>query len=91
MNHILQQQNNLKNLAANPNQKRIIGNPNSVGKLFGNQGQQVINKNLNFGNMTTAGALVHGQSHKQKLNNINQQLGFQTGYYTNPKTVKQES
>jgi hypothetical protein len=38
MNHILQQQNNLKNLAANPNQKRIIGNPNSVGKLFGNQG-----------------------------------------------------
>ena len=38
MNHILQQQNNLRNLAANPNQKRIIGNPNSVGKLFGNQG-----------------------------------------------------
>ena len=55
--------------------------------MFGNQGPQVINKNIAF---SSGASNASGQSHKSKLNNINQRMqGYSTGYYSNPKTMKQ--
>lgn len=65
----------------------MIGNPQQINKYFAHQGQ-VLNKNANFAGLNSQSQT---QSHKQKLNNLNQQIGYSSGYYQNPKTMKQGS
>lgn len=68
----------------------MIGNPQQINKYFAHQGQ-VLNKNANFAAALNNQNSNASQSHKQKLNNLNQQIGYSSGYYQNPKTMKQGS
>ena len=51
----------------------------------------MLNKNANFAAGLNNQNSNPNQSHKQKLNNLNQQIGYSSGYYQNPKTMKQGS